>query len=105
MSDVEPPSGDTEGRCAVAEEVDTLASAVGKVLRERRVELGLPLRTVGERTGLSVSILSRLEQAKRPLTVSRLANLCDALDASPLDVVRQAQQRTAASGGEIREGC
>lgn len=99
MNPVESASAGTEGRFGLTEEL-TLASAVGKVLRERRVELGLPLRALGERTGLSVSILSRLEQAKRPLTVSRLANLCDALGASPLDVVRQAQRRTCTSGGD-----
>jgi transcriptional regulator with XRE-family HTH domain len=60
-------------------DIDTL---VRRRLRELRVQRGLTLQEVGERAGIDVSTLSRLESGKRRLALDHLPRLARALSVS-----------------------
>lgn len=60
-------------------DIDTL---VRRRLRELRVQRGLTLQEVGERAGIDVSTLSRLESGKRRLALDHLPRLAQALSVS-----------------------
>ncbi|WP_156765218.1 helix-turn-helix domain-containing protein, partial [Mycobacterium sp. 1245852.3] len=51
-------------------------------LRELRAQRGLTLQEVGERAGIDVSTLSRLESGKRRLALDHLPRLARALSVS-----------------------
>lgn len=55
---------------------------VRRRLRELRVQRGLTLQEVGERAGIDVSTLSRLESGKRRLALDHLPRLARALSVS-----------------------
>src|SRR5690242_1477559 len=55
---------------------------VRRRLRELRVQRGLTLQEVGERAGIDVSTLSRLESGKRRLALDHLPRLARALAVS-----------------------
>jgi len=67
------------------------ARAVGHVLRVQRQRWDWTLAEVGERVGLSVSVLCRTELGVRPLDVSRLVGLCAVLGVAPAQVIALAQ--------------
>lgn len=73
------------------EDGDALSRALGYVLHRRRVERGWPLKELAQLTGLSESVLCRVELGRRPLTVARLVSICDALDVQPAVAVTLAQ--------------
>jgi transcriptional regulator with XRE-family HTH domain len=87
---------------AVQEDDIALANALGYVLHKRRVERGWLLKDLAKHTGLSESVLCRLEHAQRPLTVGRLVSLCSALDVSPQAVVAEAQAEAFPFGWRAR---
>lgn len=62
-----------------APDIDLL---VRRRLRELRVQRGLTLQEVGERAGIDVSTLSRLESGKRRLALDHLPRLARALSVS-----------------------
>lgn len=51
----------SEGSALLCESVD----AVGRVLRERRAQLDLPIRTISSETGLAPAVIEALEASKR----------------------------------------
>ena len=74
--------------CAVAVDGSAIishsTSAAGRVLRERREQLNIPIKTVASRSGLSVNIIEALENsARRPVQeyerVARVLGLDDRL--------------------------
>jgi transcriptional regulator with XRE-family HTH domain len=62
----------------MADELDTVLSAVGDRLRALRKRRGATLEQLAERTGISVSTLSRLESGKRRPTLELLLPLAQA---------------------------
>lgn len=56
------------------------AVAVGDAIRARRHQLGLSLRELGERAGLSVSFLSQVERGQSSLALGSLAAVARALE-------------------------
>lgn len=56
-----------------------LNGAVGSRIRERRVDRGLTLKQLANRTGLSVSLISQIELGKSAASVSTLHKLATAL--------------------------
>lgn len=56
-----------------------LNTAVGARIRERRMERGLTLKQLANRTGLSVSLISQIELGKSAASVSTLHKLATAL--------------------------
>ena len=58
---------------------ERLNEAVGERIRSRRHELGLTLKQVANRTGLSVSLISQIELGKSAASMSTLHKLATAL--------------------------
>ncbi len=59
---------------------DELLVRVGVRVKARRAELGLPVRVLSERSGLSPRFLADLERGKTNIAVGRLAAVAAALD-------------------------
>ncbi|OBG74582.1 MULTISPECIES: helix-turn-helix domain-containing protein [unclassified Mycobacterium] len=66
-------------------------SLVRRRLRELRTQRGLTLQEVGERAGIDVSTLSRLESGKRRLALDHLPRLARALSVSTDELLQAAQ--------------
>lgn len=73
------------------DEVAAFARAVGNVLRTQRQRRDWSLDRVGQRVGLSVSGLARVELGARPADMARLVELCAVLGVSPALVVAVAE--------------
>lgn len=69
---------DEVGSVPSHDEVGEIVASVGPRLRERRVGSGLSLRALSERTGISVSTLSRLETGARTPGLEHLVALARA---------------------------
>ena len=61
-------------------EVKAERSGIGEKLRDLRKSKGLTLESLGERTGYSVSALSKMENERLGITYDKLTNLAVALD-------------------------
>lgn len=66
----------------------------GARLRDLRLHAGLSLRALGERTGLSPSFLSEVENGRRGLGAGSLLRLCRVLGAS-MDYVMTGEEYQA----------
>ncbi|MBA8794738.1 transcriptional regulator with XRE-family HTH domain [Friedmanniella endophytica] len=66
----------------MSEELDTMLGSVGQRLRELRLRREVTLTELAERTGISVSTLSRLESGQRRPTLELLWPLARAHDVS-----------------------
>lgn len=84
--------------CVPMEDATAFARAVGEVRREQRQQRGWLINEVSEATGLELSLISRLETGRRPLSMDRLALLSAALLISPVDVVQMAVRKTHHDG-------
>jgi transcriptional regulator with XRE-family HTH domain len=69
----------------------------GELIRRRRQELGLSLRAVAERAGLSASLLSQVERGRTDPSVGSLRHIASALDLA----VHQLAGEVAAPGSEV----
>ncbi len=72
---------------AMSDETDSLDVALGQSIRRHRKKAGLTLRTLGERSGLSFSFLSDLENGKRSVSVRNLYALANALSVAPAELL------------------
>lgn len=81
---------------------------IGERLRDRRHELGLSLRELSGRLGVSASLISQIERGRANPSVSTLYALVGALDVSLDDLLfnerRSEQAVTEAVGGPIQRG-
>jgi transcriptional regulator with XRE-family HTH domain len=69
-----------------------------KELRELRTKAGLTQEEVGSRAGVSREYVSMLESGKNTPTIDVFIRLCEAIDASPGDVItRLARSRPKSS--------
>ncbi|WP_126429080.1 helix-turn-helix domain-containing protein [Brevibacillus marinus] len=55
---------------------------IGKLLRDLRRKKGLTLKELAEKTGLSISFLSQVENSKCSITLQSLSKISDALEVS-----------------------
>jgi transcriptional regulator with XRE-family HTH domain len=62
------------------------AAAYVKRLRWRRRDLGLTLKQLADRVGIAYTVLSRIENGKRRLTLAEAFTLADALDMPRPDI-------------------
>jgi transcriptional regulator with XRE-family HTH domain len=62
-------------------------SVEGANLRFYRLDTGLTLREVSERTGVSISHLSDIERGQSNITVETLKRIGKGLDVSPADLL------------------
>jgi transcriptional regulator with XRE-family HTH domain len=73
------------------DEINAFARAVGYVLRVERQRRNWTLAETGQRVGLSVSVLCRVELGARPLDMGRFVGLCAVLGVAPARVIAVAQ--------------
>jgi len=66
---------------------------VRRRLRELRMQRGMTLQEVGERAGIDVSTLSRLESGKRRLALDHLPRLAEALSVSTDELLQASEAR------------
>jgi len=72
---------ETLGRKGLKIDPETeLHQAIGQAIRDARKALGLTLKQVGRRTGLSVSLLSQIERAESSASISSLYKIATALN-------------------------
>jgi transcriptional regulator with XRE-family HTH domain len=69
---------------------DALLTRISKVLRKRREDMGLTVRALANRSGISSSMISDVERALKSPTISTLASLAQALGL-PLSAVVDSQ--------------
>jgi transcriptional regulator with XRE-family HTH domain len=58
---------------------DKIAQRVGRAIKERREALGLALRSLAAKSGISASMISDIERGAKSPTISTLSQLADAL--------------------------
>lgn len=72
-------------------EPDTLSDRLATAIRFRRVSTRLRLREVSRMTGISSSLLSRIELGTRQVTVGELESIANALGSTPSALLERAQ--------------
>lgn len=63
------------------------SAVIGRAVHERRAALGLTLKQLGRRTGLSISLISGIERANTGASVGALLRLATALDCRIADLL------------------
>lgn len=76
---------------------DKLSERVAQALKERREQLGLTLRGLASKSGISSSMISDVERGAKSPTVATLSALAEALEISATELVENPAQR----GGRI----
>jgi transcriptional regulator with XRE-family HTH domain len=66
---------------------DDVAVRVGRTIKTRREQLGLSLRALAAKSGVSASMISDIERGAKSPTISILAGLADALEVPVSDLV------------------
>jgi len=66
------------------------AQEMGRRIRMIRVKVGMSVRELAERAGLSPSAVSLIERGKREVEVRELANIAVSLGISPLAILEPA---------------
>lgn len=69
------------------EETADVLTAIGRRIRQLRIEKNLTLQALGERTGLSASMLSLLERGKTGPSIGTLVVIASALEAQMSDLL------------------
>ena len=73
---------------------DAYTAAVARELRSQRVAAGFTLVGLSERSGVPISTLNRLLQARRAITIAQLAALAPVFGMSPATLLTLAERRT-----------
>ena len=89
----------TAGHRPRSEARDALLRALGALVRVRRAELGLTMRALGARAGVSERFLAQLEGGEGNISVARLEDVAEALGTTGGELLSSAShaQRSAAS--------
>jgi transcriptional regulator with XRE-family HTH domain len=74
---------------------DDMPKKVAQAIRGRREELGLSLRSLAERSGISSSMISDVERGTKSPTIATLAALAQALDVPVSVLLDDSAQRRA----------
>lgn len=81
---------------------DSIDAQVRRRLRELRLQRGMTLQEVGDRAGIDVSTLSRLESGKRRLALDHLPRLAGALSVSTDELLQTPHERDPRVRGPAR---
>lgn len=79
-------------------------SEIGKILKQKRKALSLTMREVAEKSGVSASHLSRIEQGDRFPSASVLRRLADPLDYAETELMMLAGYLSPVKPGIAEEG-
>lgn len=80
---------------ATPQPIVTYPALVGKLLAQRRDQIGLKQGELAEALGLSQSAYSRLESGESVLNLTQLRNVCTHLGITPAQVLQAADQYEA----------
>ena len=80
-----------------AAQPDVYTAAVARELRSQRVAAGFTLVGWSERSGVPISTLNRLLQARRAITIAQLAALAPVFGITPATLLTLAERRTRAA--------
>jgi transcriptional regulator with XRE-family HTH domain len=69
---------------------DPYVVAVGKALRERRLERGLSQEDLALESGVHRNYVGGIERGERSPTIATIVKLCACLDAKPADLFNRA---------------
>ena len=72
---------------SLGESTEDAIALIGTRIRDIRTLKGMPLRALGERTGLSMSMLSLVERGKASPSIGTLIAICSALDVHMADLL------------------
>jgi transcriptional regulator with XRE-family HTH domain len=73
---------------------DKMSESVGQAIKDRREHLGLSLRGLAMRSGVSSSMISNVERGAKSPTIATLSALAHALDVPVSTLVQNAGQRS-----------
>ena len=81
------------------------SAIVGRRIAARRRDIGMTLRELSERTGMSAPIICRIEQGRISLTVETLTKFAEALDVQEADLLqgREGDEELAATFEQIEQ--
>lgn len=79
---------------------DIVAAAVGAVVRQERLRLGLTLEELAATAGLHRTAIGLIERGERGLGVATASRLAAALDMEASELIRLAEQSVAADAAE-----
>lgn len=71
-----------------------LLQGLGAAVRSRRTELGLTMRALAKKAGVSERFLAQLESGEGNISVARLEDVAEALGTSGADLLARASSRT-----------
>nr|WP_289038814.1 XRE family transcriptional regulator [uncultured Allobacillus sp.] len=69
-------------------------NTIGKKLRQLRIERGMTLKEVSEKTGLSISFISQVETNKSSITIESLMKIAEVFHVTPSYFFEREQQVT-----------
>ena len=75
--------------------------AVARLLRERRVSLGLTLSQVADRIGVALQQMQKYEVGANRMSIGRFVQICEALNIAPTEVLDAEMPSVAPSRGEV----
>jgi transcriptional regulator with XRE-family HTH domain len=78
--------------------ISAILAALGTQLRRIRLERGWQLKDLAEDMGMSMSVLCRLELARREPSARNLITICSALEVRLSDVLRRAEDEAFPMG-------
>lgn len=84
---------------------DELLRRIGSRARHRRGELGLSIKALAERAGMSPRFLSDVEAGRGNIAVGRLDNLADALEMPVVSLLQPTAGSVRSSIDELLAGC
>ncbi|TPV95965.1 MAG: response regulator [Myxococcales bacterium FL481] len=66
---------------------DELHISIGRQIRKHRKDRSMPLRVLSQRVHMSISLLSQIERAERPASISHLYRIANALEMRVVDLI------------------
>lgn len=87
----------------MAREVNPVDRNVGKILKKRRIELGMSQQAIGERLGLSFQQVQKYESGANRVSASRLYDISKSLDVEISYFFEGADDAMDSTYGELPE--
>lgn len=72
----------------MSDEYESLYQAVGKRIRELRIQKGMTQAELAEKARLSLPVISRIETARTKIWLETFTKLAEALEVSPNDILQ-----------------
>ncbi len=83
-------------------ESDQLLTALSKIIRQRREELGLSQTSLAEKSGLHRTYINNIERGSKNISIESLKKIADSLSTTVSDLMSQAEESSAGSENPIK---